>query len=508
MDLVARVQPDAPASVCPQAVIIKPESHMNDMSLNGIRTTIAVPGRNAWRRETADALSVLVDGAAYFDALDRTLRLARRSIRIVGWDFNPDIKLRPCDSEETLGELLLKLVEEKPDLQVHILVWAMGPIYSSHSLKLFQENGWSSHPRIHLCFDTRHPLRGSHHQKIVTLDDATAFVGGIDLTGGRWDTPAHAAGSPDRVKPDGQLYGPVHDVQAMVSGGAARALADLVRWRWKKATGEELTAVNVQTAPWPPEIAAQMEFCNVAIARALPSIAGIMGRREALRLTRDAIAAARERIYIETQYLASFSICRALTRRLRQPDGPEVAIVVTSSSRGMLEQFVMARNRNRLIRRLRKADHHDRLRVMYAVVPAGEKKEQEVLVHAKVVVIDDTFLRIGSSNLNNRSEGLDTECDIGIEASNAIHRQAIAGVRHRLLAEHLDADPDRLADLESAGSMVKAIDTLNVRPRGLRPFDVDPDGRTEVLPGTALLDPKRPFRPFHEMRRRIASLFL
>lgn len=240
---------------------------MNEMSLRGIRSPIAVPGRNAWRRETADAVRILVDGDAYYDALNRTLPLAQRSIRIVGWDFNPDIRLRPRDSEETLGALLLKLVEEKPRLEIHILVWAMGPIYSSHSLKVFRKNGWSSHPRIHLRFDTRHPLRGSHHQKIVTVDDATAFIGGIDLTGGRWDTSAHPAQCDDRLKPDGTLYGPVHDVQAMVSGGAARALADVVRWRWKKATREELSPVNVKLAPWPREIAAEMEFCNVAIDR-------------------------------------------------------------------------------------------------------------------------------------------------------------------------------------------------------------------------------------------------
>lgn len=480
---------------------------MNEMSLNGIRSTIAVPGRNSWRRETADAVRILVDGDAYYDALNRTLPHARRSIRIVGWDFNPDIRLRPRDSEETLGDLLKRLADDNPRLEIHILVWAMGPIYSSHSLKIFRQNGWSNHPRIHLRFDTRHPLRGSHHQKIVTIDDATAFVGGIDLTGGRWDTPAHPAQCEDRQKPDGTIYGPVHDVQAMVAGRAARALGDMARWRWKKATGEDLAPVNVKTPPWPVEIGSDMEFCNVAIARATPSIAGIVGRREAVKLTRDAIAAARERIYIETQYLASFSICRALAKRLKEPEGPEIAIVVTSSSRGLLEQFVMARNRNRLIRRLRKADMHDRLRIMYAVVPAGERKEREVLVHAKVVIIDDVFLRVGSSNLNNRSEGLDTECDIGIEASNAIHRQAIAGVRHRLIGEHLDASPERVADLEGAGSMIRAIDTLNVRPRGLRAYKVELNGRTEALPGTAILDPKAPFRPFYEARKRIASLF-
>src|SRR5690606_26007336 len=182
------------------------------------RRSIFVPGRNAWRVETADALAFLVDGENYFRTLDRALRAARRSIRVIGWDFNPDIRLRPREGGETLGALLHRLAEETPELEIHILIWALGPIYSGHSLKLFRQNGWPRHPRIHLRFDTRHALRGSHHQKMVTVDDAVAFVGGIDLTAGRWDTSEHPAHSPERVKPGGETYGPVHDVQTMLSG--------------------------------------------------------------------------------------------------------------------------------------------------------------------------------------------------------------------------------------------------------------------------------------------------
>src|SRR5690554_1316878 len=130
------------------------------------RNPILRPGHNAWRVEQADAVAFLVDGEQYFDCLASVLPKAKRSIRIIGWDFDPDIKLQPRESEETLGMLLRRLVEIAPELEVHILVWSMGPLYSSHSLKLYRESGWSSHPRIHLSFDTRHAIRGSHHQKL------------------------------------------------------------------------------------------------------------------------------------------------------------------------------------------------------------------------------------------------------------------------------------------------------------------------------------------------------
>lgn len=468
---------------------------------------IVRPGHNAWRAEVADAVAFLVDADEYFSQLESTLRKARRSIRIVGWDFDPDIRLRPLAPGPTLGELLRGLADDNPDLEIHILVWAMGPIYSNWSLTPFRDSPLSHHPRIHMRFDTRHAIRGSHHQKIVTVDDAVAFIGGMDLTAGRWDTKEHLATSDDRRKPNGETYGPVHDVQAMVSGKAARAAAELTSWRWKMATGTELDLVDVATIPWPEGCKPDMEGCIAAIGRTVPGLAGLKARHETSRLTYDAIAAARDHIYVEAQYLASFEVGDRLSQRLREPTGPHVAVVVTSSSRGLLEQFVMAHNRDRLIRRLKKSDRFDRLRVMYAVVPAQDGEECEVLIHSKVLVVDDVFVRVGSSNLNNRSEGLDTECDLAVEARAARERQAIAAFRDRLLAEHLDASPEAVAEAIRRGSLTAAIDRLNTGARGLRSFHVGPNGGTSPLPGTALLDPKKPFRPIKKARQFIASLF-
>lgn len=470
------------------------------------RRPILRVGRNAWRVEQADRLAILVDGEDYFRRLAQALGAARRSIRIVGWDFNPDIMLRPLDGDgETLGALLRRQVDENDDLELHVLIWAMGPIYSGRSLRLFRQAGWADHPRIHLRFDLRHAVRGSHHQKMVTIDDAVAFVGGIDLTAKRWDTREHAAHLPERTSPDGDPYGPVHDVQAFLSGPAARAVAELARRRWKRATKQDLAAVEDVPAFWPEDLEPEMRGCETAVVRAAPSLLGLRGRRETIRLTHDALAAARRHIYIETQYLASFGVGRTLARRLREPDGPEVAIVVTCSSRGIFEQFVMGHNRDRLIRRLARADRHGRLRVMYAVVPDGEG-ECEVLIHSKVLVVDDVFMRVGSSNLNNRSEGLDTECDIAVEARSAAERRAIAIFRDRLLGEHLDAAPDAVSDaLGESGSLVAAIDRLNTRPRGLRAFPVDAKGGTSPLPGTGLLDPKQPYWPLQRVRDRVGA---
>ena len=463
---------------------------------------------NAWRTSAAERVGFIVDGADYYSALRDAFFQAEREIWIIGWDFDPDILLDPYHSRQTLGELLLSLVEAKPALTIRVLVWAMGPIYSGKSLKLFKESGWSSHPRIDLRFDARHPLRGSHHQKFVVLDDSLAFIGGIDLTARRWDEPSHTIDNPLRVSPDGTPYDPVHDLQAAVDGAAARDIGDLARRRWAHATDERHEGLDAQHDLWPTRVAPALSGCQVALSLTEPGRGSRRSKRQAMRLTIDALASARKHIYMETQYLAFFGIADCLTRLLSQQAGPDVVIILTRASHGYFEKVVMGGNRDRLIRRLKRADRYGRLKVMYPVVPKDEGGEQDVLIHSKLLVIDDRFLRIGSSNLNNRSEGVDTEADIAVEAEADGCASSIAGLRNRLLAEHLDSTEDAVrACMERTGSLTKTIDELNMHPRGLRAIDVDVDkGEVEPVWGTDIFDPARPIRPFHSLAKGLNAL--
>ncbi|WP_051903769.1 phospholipase D-like domain-containing protein [Neorhizobium vignae] len=470
------------------------------------------PGRNAWRRAQAEKLAFLIDGDDYFRRLDQVLRLAERSIFIVGWDFDPDIVLRPRDPDgETIGALLRKMVEEKPSLEIRILVWGMGPVYSGKSLKMFGKMDWKDHPRIFLHFDFDHPLRASHHQKIVAIDDRTAFLGGIDLTARRWDDRAHAIDNPLRRAPDGTAYGPVHDIQTIVTGETAKLIGDVARRRWKKATRQVLSPLDMPaTNPWPADLEPALIGCNTGLALTEAwKWRGHRGHREAIRLTHDALKAARHHLYIETQYLASFGVARTLAKRLRKADGPEILVIVTRESHGFLEKLMMGHNRNRLIRRLKRADRYGRLRVFFAAVSDGHGGEQEIIVHSKLIIVDDQFVRVGSSNLNNRSEGLDTEADLAIETADPAGRQAIAALRNELIAEHLDAQPAEVARIiAETGSILAAVDRLNVKPRGLRSYDVDKDkGETESLVGTGIIDPKQPFWPIPEIKSGFRRLF-
>jgi phosphatidylserine/phosphatidylglycerophosphate/cardiolipin synthase-like enzyme len=133
--------------------------------------------------------------------------------------------------------------------------------------------------------------------------------------------------------------------------------------------------------------------------------------REVEALYLDTIASAQRFIYIENQYLSSFSVGKAFAASLEKKDGPEIVIVLPVSS-GWLEETTMGVFRARLLAHLRKADAHGRLRIYYPDV--AELDGKGLNVHSKVMIADGTFVRVGSSNLSNRSMGVDTECDIAL----------------------------------------------------------------------------------------------
>lgn len=469
-------------------------------------TSVFCPGRNCLDVAQANRASVLVDGMDYFRHLESSFRRARHSIIIIGWDFDGRIRLRPQVSEAEsppLGLLLRELVEAKPELCVHILVWSISVLHGPSAIApaLFGSD-WQHHPRIQLKFDTEHPFYGSHHQKIVCIDGALAFVGGMDLTVRRWDTQDHLADDSRRTDCDGKRYPPVHDVQMVFDGEAAVKMCAMAGERWRGATGN-LPGVGISQGgsperkterPWPDDL--MPDFClpAIAIARTEPAYAGHTEIRESSVQTLDMIAAAERSIYIEAQYLTARTVGAALSRRLKARNGPDVVIVMTQKSRGLLERFAMSENRDRLIRRLTRSDRFGRLRVFYPVVPEGSS-EIEVLVHAKLLIVDDRMIRVGSSNLNNRSIGLDTECDVAIEAKSPTDRSAIAGIRNRLLAEHLGCRESEVDTAVKEAGLVAAVDRLNCNRRRLRPFEMrKPGGPFHSIPGTRFLDPVRMFR--------------
>ncbi len=455
------------------------------------------PGHNCGTIARSDRAAVLVDGARYFATLRSVLQQARHSVMILGWDFDASIPLTPGGTEaETLGDLLRSLVEERPGLEVRVLVWNLATLHGPGStLPLVFGADWHDHPRIQLHLDARHPIYAAQHQKIVCVD-SIAFVGGIDLTIERWDTTSHAADDDRRTNPDGSPYCPVHDLQWMMDGAAARAVCAVAHDRWKLVTGETLPAGPRAAGepphdPWPEMVRPDFVDVDLAVARTVPLYNGGTETREIEALTLDALAEAQDRVYIEAQYFAEPRVAETLAAQLRRSAGPEVVVVVSKAARGYIEKWIMGNNRDRLVRRLRDADHFDRLRV-FCPVQQGPVPTR-ILVHSKLMIVDDRFIKIGSSNLNRRSMGLDTECDIALEATTPVVARGIRQLRHRLVAEHLGRTVAEIdAAMDRHDSLVAVIDELNDGSRMLQELDCPRRGPRRLVLGTRLLDPLRP----------------
>ena len=127
-----------------------------------------------------------------------------------------------------------------------------------------------------------------------------------------------------------------------------------------------------------------------------------------------------------------------------------------------------------------------------------------IYVHAKITIVDDVQLRIGSANLNNRSMRLDTECDVSVDAARHPDRQlddTIAKIRNGLLAEPLDLPVARVAAvMVLTGSIIRTIERLRRDGRSLRPYLIpDLPAVDAWLAENEVLDPESPEEMFEPL---------
>jgi len=222
--------------------------------------------------------------------------------------------------------------------------------------------------------------------------------------------------------------------------------------------------------------------------------------REIEALLLDQIASAKKFIYSENQYLTSPRIVEAIAKRLREADPPEIVMVQPLVADGWLEQQAMDYARAMLVRGLAELDHKQRFGLFTPFTG-----ESPIYVHAKLTIFDDQVLRIGSANFNNRSMGLDSECDVFIDCARPGNAHAcgpIEALRHSLIAEHCGLKEDEVAAaLADDGSMLSLIrERGQGNRRTLRPFAIpELNAIQREMAESQVLDPEKPeemFEPF------------
>ncbi|WP_298812060.1 phospholipase D-like domain-containing protein [uncultured Sphingomonas sp.] len=462
---------------------------------------MTLPEKTRWRVERATKAAVIIDADAYFRVAREAMLNAKEQIMLVGWDFDARITLAYEDDHPeaptTVGDFIDWLVKRTPTLQVYILRWDKGAIKTLfRGRTLWMLTRWRfREKRIHLKLDGHHPTAASQHQKIVVIDDCMAFCGGIDMTDERWDTRDHVADDERRRSPNGFSYKPWHDVTTALQGPVARALGELCRTRWTIAGGAEIAAPSHTGECWPESLPVEFSDVDVAISRSQPLHDGQDEILEIEELYLALIARAKRRIYAESQYFASRRIAEAIAKRLVEPDPPEIVVINPTNAQGWLEPIAMDTARARLVAELQHRDHAKRFRMYHPVTTDGTG----IYCHAKVMVVDDDVIRIGSSNFNNRSLRLDTECDVTI----ADDGDRIAAIRDDLLAEHLAIDVAQVSDGVKRDGLIATIERLRGSGKTLIPYEIpDLNGVEAWLAENEVLDPEGPAEMFEAFEKR------
>jgi phosphatidylserine/phosphatidylglycerophosphate/cardiolipin synthase-like enzyme len=427
-------------------------------------------GRHYYRRAGVEQSAVLVDARSYYRAFYRAALQAERYLVVAGWQFDSEVALlRGPDAENAplpvrFLPFLSALCGRRPELRIYLLAWDFSLVYAL-------EREWMQRLRfavgapegLRFEFDT-HPLpRGSHHQKFAVVDGQLAFVGGMDICDARWDDRRHAPHEPLRVDVAGDPCRPNHEVQAAVVGDAALDLAELFRARWQNACGERITLPEPPSAP-----AARFDLAELSAGDLLPIRArevwisrtsiepkGTLSCEIRSAFT-DVLRSAERFIYAETQYFTSRTIAAALLERLRDRSLPKlsIAMVLPRGADSTKEHFALGEAQSAVLGALEEAARAEGHDLAFFCSVAGD--DNATFIHSKVLIVDDSFLAIGSANFTERSMGADSELAL-IWRSNGDAALAADIVRARasLLAEHAARAPEELTHFENILSDIR-----------------------------------------------------
>lgn len=473
------------------------------------RQSIFEPGGNCTATTTASHAAVLVDCANYYLALHEAIRKARHSIFVLGWDIDGRIKLVRDGKNDypRFRDLIRWKAKENPDIRIFLNRWDYS-LFMAQDREAFGSWRWRRSPgNVHYCLDGAVPLGASHHQKIIVIDDEVAFCGGMDIALNRWDKREHMPNNHKRIDPgaiDSQLhvFQPYHDIQMLVAGPVVEVLAHIVRGRWALACGADSIPLRVVERTgglprcWPESFDPQFHGVRMAVSQTLPQWEDIPRTEEVYRLYLDLIARAERFIYIENQFLSHEGFAHALARRMQQVPELRALLVSNYDPNGIMERKALWATRVKFRDILCEAGVEERVTLAHPISKVGES-EGHVRIHSKLMIVDDRYLRIGSSNINNRSMYLDTECDLVIEAEDDGTRAGIRAVRDDLIREHTGEELKNIARIiENGQPPERFLNFLSHSRQHLRKIDDERYRYDRFVPlAIRVADPSKPLIP-------------
>jgi len=290
--------------------------------------------------------------------------------------------------------------------------------------------------------DSRQPISeqlsfdgASWHQKSIVVDNAVAFVSGMNTKGNDWDSTEHAVYDARRMEFDAETwertdvedqeampdFGPRRDYGVRLEGPAVADVAEMFSMRWEQARGEgdlyaeNTTGFSLEEAP--------AEVPGGVLAQVTATLPAPWNRRDILEAQIKAIGRAESYLFVEDQYFRSPILVQALVRQMRVE--PDLVLIVATQpmadteggakfsylSAATLEALFPGRT---LFLQLRAADLILEDGFVWDTVTLVS---QDISLHSKLRVLDDRYLSVGSANWNNR--GLLFEGELNVEVLDA-----------------------------------------------------------------------------------------
>jgi phosphatidylserine/phosphatidylglycerophosphate/cardiolipin synthase-like enzyme len=369
-----------------------------------------------------NSIEVLIDGEAAFPAIANAIRDARSHVHFAGWFLNPDFDLARGQSPMAVRDLLEEVARRIP---VRVLMWGGAPIpwltETSRSGVRSRAEDLCRGSRVQYAGDTKERPLHCHHEKIVVIDDEVAFVNGTEPTvsgGDRFDGQHHTMRGERGW----------HDVASKLRGPIVEDVAEHFRMRWHEVTGETLPSVKA-SEPVGSVTGQIVRTVPEKIYAALPR-----GDFSVLEAYVRALRSAKRLIYLENQFLWSPHIVQLLADKLESPPSNDFRLVVVLPSRPTTGMDDTLGQLGILVQ----ADTNHRFLACTLYAHSGSRVEQ-IYVHAKVGIVDDEWLTVGSTNLNNHSLFNDTEMNVVV-----CDKDLAQSTRHRLWAEHLELPIERV----------------------------------------------------------------
>lgn len=314
-------------------------------------------------------IEVIENGDHFYPAELEAMRQARHSVNIEAYIFH----------KGKLTDEVLQVLTERARVGVHVnlVLDAAGSFSTRKSyFKALKEAGgnvdWYHRLRLHNWFI----VNNRTHREITLIDGSTAFVGG--------------AGYADWWRYGTKSEPLWRDTMVRIRGDAVRAIQGTFLENYLEASGKILDGGDYFPPPAIPDPGKK----TVLVITSTPSSGGSTRARV---LFQTLIAGARKSIYISTPYfLPDRSMTDELIHAAQQ--GVSVNIIVP----GKHDDHTLTRSSGRS--------------AYGKLLKAGAKvyEYEPSMIHAKIAIFDGVWSVVGSTNLDNRSFGINDEVNVAV----------------------------------------------------------------------------------------------